>query len=322
MIFPDALLEAIHRVTASVDHKALYKGAQELSFRYRQGLVKPSQAYICSEEECLAYLCTRFPATFGANHYVFSEVLKKGLGKDVFSILDLGSGSGAALWAASSLFDTLSSYTLVERDPRLIEIGKKLLKEAFFSFNPEWILADYTQNLSVIPHDLVVISYSLGEVESHLWEKVLFTALEKTKQFLVILEPGTPLGYKKLMKMRDYVVGQGLYVVAPCPHSEKCPMKEPRWCHFSQRLPRTTLHKSLKDATLGFEDEKFSYMIFSKQAYVKEGFRVIHTPVKRSGFIELEVCSTSQGIFTQKVSKKQKEFFNKVKKTNWGSFYE
>lgn len=321
MLLPQSLLRAIDRVTQSVDHKRLYKSAEELSFRYRNPSPH-SQKFIQTEEECLAYLCTRLPATFAANYYVFSEIIKQGLEKDISSILDLGSGSGAALWAASEIFKTLNTYTLLERDARLIAIGKELIKESEVSFSSEWLLGDYTTSIDTDPHDLVVISYSLGEVDSKKWEQVLSVAIKQTKKLLVILEPGTPLGYKKLMKMREFLIRQNLYMVAPCPHNKPCPMTEKQWCHFSQRLPRTTLHKNLKNATLGFEDEKFSYIILSKQPYIKEGYRIINTPLRRSGYIELDVCSTFDGLLKQKTSKKEKSFFDRVKKLEWGSFYD
>lgn len=325
MLLPDSLLEAIDRVTDFFDRKKLHKGAEELSLRYRTPS-STSQTFIQTEEECLAYLCTRFPATFGANYFVFSEIKKRGLEKDISSILDLGSGSGAALWAASEVFSNLRSYTLLERDSRLITIGKELLKvglgEGHFSFDLHWIEGDYTGTIKSGPHDLVVLSYSIGEIDPKEWESVLKQVIEYTKNFLVILEPGTPLGYKRLMKIRELLIQQGLSMVAPCPHNKQCPILGQDWCHFSQRIPRTSLHKSLKNASLGFEDEKFSYIVLSKQPYFKKGYRIIKTPLKRSGFIELDLCSTSEGLLKQKISKKQGEFFNKVKKLGWGDFYE
>ena len=321
MLLPDSLLKAIDKIVEFTDRKRLYEGAEKLSLRYRT----PSphhQVFIQTEEECLAYLCMRFPATFGANYFVFSEMQKRGLEKTISSILDVGSGSGAALWAASKIFFNLNTYTLLERDSRLVTIGKELLKEANFSFDTHWMLGDYTETFKDKTHDLVVISYSLGEVDPKQWEKVLIQAIKHTHQFLVILEPGTPAGYKKLMRMREILIQQGLYMVAPCPHNKPCPMVAQDWCHFSQRVPRTSLHRELKHGSLGFEDEKFSYIIMSKQPYYKEGYRIIKTPLRRSGFIELDVCSTSEGLLHKKFSKKQGDFFNQVKKLDWGSFYE
>lgn len=320
MLLPESLLVAMDRLTQSVDHKKLYKSAEELSFRYRTPSPNP-QKFIQTEEECLAYLCTRFPATFAANYFVFSEILKQGLEKNISSILDLGSGSGAALWAASEIFKTVKSYTLLERDSRLITIGKELVKDSEISFDLKWVCEDYTMKIETESHDLVVISYSLGEVDSKKWEQVLLCAIERAKKYVVILEPGTPLGYKKLMKMREFLIKQGLYMVAPCPHNKPCPMLDKQWCHFSQRLPRTVLHKNLKNATLGFEDEKFSYIVVAKERYIKEGYRIINTPLRRSGFVELDVCSTHEGLLKKKTSKKDKKFFDSVKKLEWGSFY-
>lgn len=323
MVPPEELLQAISRLTQQVDRKALLKGVEGLSLRYRnqnQECKAESKAFIQSNIDCLAYLSVRFPATFAACGHVFLE-LKKWVSKEKdLSILDLGSGSGSALWAANEVFSHLGSYTLVEREEKLISLGKELLKDVSLSFNPCWIKKDYSEQTAISKHDLVLFSYTLGECDKKFWKSILDRAVELAEEFIVIIEPGTPLGYQKLMVMRDILIGSDLSIVAPCPHSKKCPLKEGDWCHFSQRLPRSPLHRQLKGGELGFEDEKFSYVVASKKSLLNKGERVIRHPMIRPGFIEVEVCSTDNGVYSKKITKKDGEEFKKAKKLSWGSF--
>ena len=145
---------------------------------------------------------------------------------------------------------------------------------------------------------------------------------ERSLKMVMILEPGTPVGYKKLMKMREILIKLGGSVVAPCPHNKICPIQGSDWCHFSQRLPRTSLHRLVKSGSLGYEDEKFSYLVVSKKNHTQQGERVLRHPLQRPGYIEWEACTSSKGLIHRKVLKRDKEAFNNVKKLFWGSFYE
>ena len=56
----------------------------------------------------------------------------------------------------------------------------------------------------------------------------------------------------------------GAHVIAPCPHAADCPLAAADWCHFAQRIERTKIHRSVKGAELGYEDEKFSYIAVAR----------------------------------------------------------
>ncbi len=53
---------------------------------------------------------------------------------------------------------------------------------------------------------------------------------------LLLVEPGTRLGWRCLEGMRRAFVEMGLGLLAPCPHDRPCPLAEGRaraWCHFT-----------------------------------------------------------------------------------------
>jgi len=89
-------------------------------------------------------------------------------------MLDLGSGPGTALFAASEEFH-LQQATLLESDAAWLALGKRLSRK----FQPpaatetQWLQQDLRSVISVRPHDLVVISYTLGELPQAAAEALL-----------------------------------------------------------------------------------------------------------------------------------------------------
>ncbi|EHJ47289.1 Ribosomal small subunit Rsm22 [Solidesulfovibrio carbinoliphilus subsp. oakridgensis] len=55
----------------------------------------------------------------------------------------------------------------------------------------------------------------------------------------LVIEPGTRLGWRCLLGMREAFVEMGLGLLAPCPHGHDCPLTEGHtraWCHFNMSL--------------------------------------------------------------------------------------
>ena len=89
------------------------------------------------------------------------------------------------------------------------------------------------------------------------------------------------------------------------------------WCHFAQRLERTSLHRSLKSGELGYEDEKFSYMVAADQEVARVPARIIRHPLIGKGHIKLELCTPS-GIASETVTRSDKENFRLARHAKWG----
>ena len=112
--------------------------------------------------------------------------------------------------------------------------------------------------------DLVVASYLIGEVSEPQRTALADAMWAKTRDTLLIVEPGTPAGYARIIDVRTQLIAAGAHVAAPCPHDRKCPLTAPDWCHFAQRLPRSRAHKQVKAAERPFEDEKFTYVALTR----------------------------------------------------------
>src|SRR5205823_12002366 len=127
--------------------------------------------------------------------------------------------------------------------------------------------------------DLVVASYMIGEIGDAERRALADLMWEKTRDTLLVVEPGTPAGYARIIALRERLIALGAHVAAPCPHDGKCPLTAPDWCHFTQRLPRLRAHKQIKGAALPFEDEKFSYVALTRPPVASHPARVLAQPL-------------------------------------------
>jgi len=306
MFLPEALQTRLEVILQKYDTSKVKQGSSELTAHYREG------QGLASFAERLAYLSVRLPATFASIVRVFQEFPSSFSPR---TLLDLGSGPGTVLWAALQSWEHLEKVTLYEADPEFVRLGNLLLEENQFSYF-EWKNADL-RNIETFPsHDLVVFSYSYGEFAS---EEVLKKAWDSTKEAIVLIEPGTPRGYQTLLKARSLLIENGGFLLAPCPHMGSCPLNvTEEWCHFSTRVGRSTLHRLAKEATLSYEDEKFSYCIFTKKPISASFSRLLGDPQKRSGHSHLFLC-TPQGLQKATVSKREKELYKLSRKAEWGS---
>ncbi len=319
MQLPISLRTAIEQELSSVSFSSLTAAATELSDRYRQQ--RKAERFMTSDAHRLAYVAVRMPATFAAVSKTLESVCYLMPDVQPQSLLDLGAGTGAAAWAAAEAFDSLRQFSLIEQDSRLIELGRKLAQESEHTAlrSADWRLANLNSVKEFQSHDLVLCSYALGEIDSAAVGKIIKAAWQSTGHLLIIVEPGTTKGFTTVRAVRDQLIEAGAVLVAPCPHSNACPMPtdDTDWCHFSARFDRTQLHRRLKGGSLGYEDEKFSYIAASKYPVTPESARVIRHPLRQPGFTQLQLC-TPEGFQTVSIIKRDKDTWKRARKTDWG----
>jgi len=304
----EELQQGIDSLIGNAAPSALKKASALLSKTYLDAL--GSNSIFENEPARLAYLAARMPATFGA----VSSALRH-LPTAPSSWLDLGAGPGTASWAAASLFPKSSHFTLIEKSPHAIEIGKQLAAGHPLLGKAEWISASLPMDLPAA--DAAILSYSLGELYEP--EQMIDRWWHAQIPLLILVEPGMPRGYRTILKARTQILALGGFLIAPCPHTSSCPLKQGDWCHFSARIARTRLHRYLKGGDLGYEDEKYSYLIASKNSYPSTGsYRILRIPQKHGGHVRLSLC-TPQGACQEKtVGKSDKTFYRKARDASWG----
>jgi ribosomal protein RSM22 (predicted rRNA methylase) len=283
----------------AVGFPALKRAATALSEAYRDGRAP----HLTKPDAIAAYLVTRMPATYAAAHKVLAELR----GLSVTSVLDIGAGTGSAAMAARTHFPDANLVTLIERDPSLATIALQFLPGATA------IHADIARMTAIPPHDLVIAAWSVGELTTPIAAKLWDAA----RVALVIIEPGTPRGAGSIRTIREELLAAGAHMIAPCPAEMACPMNDPDWCHFAARVERSSMHRRLKDGSLGYEDEKYSYVALVRDPVVLSQARVLRHPRHNPGLIELQLC-TPAGIEQRRVTKRDRDAFRAARKSEWG----
>ncbi len=301
---------------------ALAKAAAELSERYRQGGC--TRAAFEGSAGRAAYLASRLPATFAAVRQALTKAHELAPAAAIRSLLDLGAGPGTAAWVAVEMFPQIERIGFVERDAGMAALGERLAGNSPHAAlrGAHWQVADLGAPLPAGQYDLVVISYSLGELSAALARDVLQRAWQSTETWLAVIEPGTRPGFEVVANARRQLLALGGHLLAPCPHDGECPMQRAGdWCHFAARLERSAEHRRLKQASMGYEDEKFSYVIASREAAEPAAARVVRHPMHHSGFVQLTLCAPS-GLERVTITRSQKEFYRAAKKAEWGDTWD
>ena len=268
------------------------------------------KSLINDELSAKVYAAYRLPATFSAIHSALSHTLELYDG-EITSLTDVGAGSGAASFAASSLL-SLSKIECLEKDPYMSNVGKVLSNGLNFSWKDFDLVKDELSS-----SDLIIAGYLFNELSSEDVIRAIKKLWNHTNKVLLVVEPGTPVGYSIIKNIRDTLINEGGYVISPCPHMDKCPMKEHDWCHFVTRVNRSKLQKDLKGGDAPYEDEKFSYIAFSKTPVNRCECRVLRHPQISKSLVQL-TCCCKDGINNIQVRKNEKEKYKLARKIHAG----
>ena len=292
------------------------KRSAAISQTYRGG---GGSTAITTEADALAYALARMPATYAAVVACLNAIAAIVPNFKPTSLLDCGAGPGTASWAATQAF-TFDRITLLDANPALRALAMDLagnLADAI-ALSVRYELGDLLATLEKAhAADLVVASYVVNELPAARQDQLADALWAKTQNMLLVVEPGTPAGYARILALRGRLIAQGAHVIAPCPHDQACPLASPDWCHFVQRLPRSRAHMALKSAEVPFEDEKFSYVALSRTPVADRRARVLAQPDITKIAVTAKLCTTA-GLRYAKASKREKVLYQRFKKLDWG----
>ncbi|GAA1391409.1 small ribosomal subunit Rsm22 family protein [Pseudonocardia kongjuensis] len=284
---------------------------------YRSGSV-PAAPILRTADDAAAYAAYRMPAT----HAAVLDVLGRAAGRvpEPRELLDLGGGTGAAVWAAAQTWPSLRRATVLEAAAPARALGGRLAAGAPTAAvrDARWEPAVLGTGTELPATDLVTACYLLGELPEPVRD-ALVDAAARAARVVAVVEPGTPAGYARVLAARQRLVAAGMTVAAPCPHSGACPVTGDDWCHFAVRVSRSSRHRALKAGSLGHEDEKFSYVVATRpgDAGPAPG-RVVRHPRSRKGLVTLSVCSADGSLRETPVPRSRRELFRAARDTAWG----
>jgi ribosomal protein RSM22 (predicted rRNA methylase) len=316
MELPAALRSAVDQMLSGEPLEKLAKASAILSDRYRRE-VRDGRFHIYDGLAAKAYLATRLPATFAAVRAALGMVEEVAPDFAPTSLIDLGCGPGTALWAAADTWASLGTAEMVEASGAIRSVGEKLSRSS--QVTSHWQAGDVTANIPTLPPaDLVTLAYVLDELPPSTIASVTQKLWSLTKGILVIIEPGTPAGWQRILVARETLRAAGAHLVAPCAHSENCPIVAPDWCHFSRRVARSRVHRLAKGAEVPWEDEKYIFIAASREPVERSGSRILVPPRVNGGVGRVKLCRPDGSAAERTISKRDGDAFKALRRADWG----
>ncbi|MFC4610007.1 small ribosomal subunit Rsm22 family protein [Streptomyces maoxianensis] len=316
----EALRDALAELLAEQPPTQTAQAVERLIANYR-GTTPTDAPVLRDRSDVAAYAAYRMPATFEAVRSALAALRAAAPEWSPATHTDIGGGTGSASWAVAEAWEEDAPRTTVLdwAEPALA-LGREL---AVASGVPallaaEWRRARISDALRMESTDLVTVSYVLKELTPKDRAAVV-TEAARAAQAVVIVEPGTPDGYARVIEARDRLIAAGLTVAAPCPHSDACPIEPGSdWCHFAARVSRSSLHRQVKGGSLPYEDEKFSYVAAVRFPATPAPARVTRKPQIRKGLVLLELCTQPGELRRETVTKRQGPLYKAARDAEWG----
>lgn len=335
----DDLRSAVTGALDGLPPRQASQAVERLISHYR-GRTPTDAPVLRDRSDVAAYAAYRMPATFEAVRGALAALAERVPDWAPASHLDIGGGTGAALWAAAATWpDTLASGVAepaADADPvgelrrgtvwdwagPALELGRELAERSPSRAlrGTRWLRYAVGSAPEPPPDtDLVTLSYLLGELDGGPRAALLDQVAQRARA-VVVVEPGTPKGYLRVRAARDQLIAAGLRVLAPCPHSEDCPIVPGTdWCHVAARVNRSALHRRIKGGSLGHEDEKYSYLVAVRLPAGPAPARVVRRPQQRKGQVLLDLCTRSDGLRRETVTKRSGPLYRSARELSWGA---
>lgn len=316
-MLPNDVLEKIDQL--SKNNNAIINSARNISNKYRNESGN-NKVLVKTEVDSQAYSVYRMSATYEVNCSVFKQLSSVLSINKYETLLDVGSGTGSALLGCVNYFSFNQIYAY-ERESSMINTAKYLLSDYVGKYNIVWQQKNLLEIDAINKFDMIIASYVFNEFDEDNRLSIIKKLWDITNEILVIIEPGTPEGFRQIKKIRELLLASGGYVVAPCTHSKECPLPPNDWCGFSCRVQRTKMLKQIKGAEAPYEDEKYCYIAISKNQYNLPQNRILKHPYYRPKVVELEICNEN-GIKSLTITKSKKDMYRIARDAEAGDVIE
>ncbi len=321
---PIELRLASERLVEGIARKEIAERAGRISDAYRGE--EGSWSVIGDHLDATAYVLARLPATYAACLRALTETRLCLPDFSPTRLLDAGSGPGGSSWAAIQAWQSLIEITQADSNPAFLKMSQILSDQAAPALqNATRLRIDLTKGGTWPTADLVLASYAFAEIPKASQETTLRALWAACEGVLVVIEPGTPAGWRRILSVRDQLIETGAAVIAPCPHAQSCPILTDQaggtdWCHFSQRLPRSRDHRLAKAADMPFEDEKFIYLAVARPSVRRREHlpRILATPRMTKPALSTKLCCPDGQVDRRLIPRRDKTAFARARRLGWG----
>lgn len=318
MPVPEALRSALAGLLDGLPPSQAARAVDRLIANYR-GATQTHAPVLRDRSDVAAYAAYRMPATFEAVRSALAALQDAAPDWAPATHTDIGGGTGAASWAVAEAWETAT--TVLDWAEPALAIGRELAESSGIPGlrAVRWERARIGTALNLAETDLITVSYVLNELTVEDRQALVDAAARAATGAVVIVEPGTPDGYARIIEARDRLIAAGFTVAAPCPHSAACPIEPGTdWCHFSARVSRSSLHRQVKGGSLAYEDEKFSYVAAVRVPAVPAVNRVVRRPQIRKGQVLLDLCTVEEVLRRETVTKRHGVLYRAARDAEWG----
>ncbi|MFJ3094285.1 small ribosomal subunit Rsm22 family protein [Streptomyces hydrogenans] len=290
------------------------KAVDRLIAHYR-GTTPTDAPVLRDRSDVAAYAAYRMPATFEAARGALEALWAAAPEWTPGTHTDVGGGTGAASWAVADVWEGGPRSTVLDWAEPALALGRELADGVL---DAAWRRERIGTALRLDETDLVTVSYVLKELTEGDRTALVAEAARAARGAVVVVEPGTPDGYERIIAARSVLIDAGLTVAAPCPHSGACPIEPGTdWCHFSARVSRSSLHRKVKGGSLPYEDEKYAYVAATRFPVRPAPGRVVRRPQIRKGLVLLDLCAP-EGLGRETVTKRHGPLYKQARDAEWG----
>lgn len=317
----DTLRAALAGLLDGLPPKQAAQAVERLIASYR-GATPTDAPILRDRADVVAYAAYRMPATFEAVSAALNALAEAAPDWVPGGHVDVGGGTGAATWAVTATWEGVRPVTVLDWAEPALALGREIAAANPALRDTRWQRSRIGAALTMESTDLVTVSYVLNELTAP-DRTALVDAAASAAQAVVIVEPGTPDGYARVIEARDRLIGAGFHIAAPCPHSAACPIVPGTdWCHFSARVSRSSLHRQIKGGSLAYEDEKFSYVAATRFRPAPAPSRVVRRPQIRKGQVLLDLCegpdAAGPALRRTTVTKRHGDLYKAARDAGWG----
>ncbi|XP_014670363.1 PREDICTED: methyltransferase-like protein 17, mitochondrial [Priapulus caudatus] len=306
----------------------------------------------------ILYMLSRLVPEYAMLTSIFSEIQRRDSSFSPKTLFDFGSGIGSVAWAANAAWPhQIEEHFCVDRSADMNMLAR-LLMQGGMEDRPECFKGTFFRQ--VLPtstsekYDLVVSAFSLLELPSRKDRlEVIDLLWKKCNNYLVLAENGTDAGYKIILEARDHILkhshlsrtddisqlnneqpiisnsetyhpsnaSQIGHVFSPCPHDVTCPRSIDGTntpCNFE--VPYQPLSLFKRDAEIGRDMVRFSYVVLTKGARVQETWpRIVRPSIVRHRHVHCNLCTASGQLRRVTITAgKHKHLYRCAKKSDWG----